>query len=126
MDKPVSLSVKDYIIRKMAVKLMVSEKVIDTVIGHQFSSANEALRSNKSVEISGFGKFVFNERRAFYKLESSLAAQKNIEALLAKELSEKERRNYELKLVSVNKTVNSLKPKLYDFKIESNKGGMEK
>ena len=52
MDKPISLSVKDFIIRKMAVKLMMSEKTIDDVINHQFNSANEALKYNNSVEIS--------------------------------------------------------------------------
>lgn len=117
---------KEQLIKEIAKKLELEERIVEKIISHQFDSAIKATHVHNSVEISGFGKFMFNKRRAYYKLESSLAAQKNIEALLAKELSEKERRNYELKLVSVNKTVNSLKPKLYDFKIESNKGGMEK
>ena len=51
---------KDYLIRRLAVKLMTSEKTIETVINHQFQSANEALLNNKTIEISGFGKFIFN------------------------------------------------------------------
>lgn len=69
MDKPISLSVKDYLIRKMAVKMLLSEKVIDAVVNHQFSEANAALKTNYSVEISGFGKFYFNEKKAVKKLE---------------------------------------------------------
>jgi len=68
-DKPISLSVKDYLIRRLAVKMMLSEKTIDTVVSHQFQSANEALFQNKSVEISGFGKFFFNEKKAHKTLE---------------------------------------------------------
>ena len=43
MDKPISMSVKDYLVRTLAVKMMVSEKTIETVINHQFQSANEAI-----------------------------------------------------------------------------------
>lgn len=64
MNKPQSLSVKDFLIRTLAVKLGINEKTIDAVINHQFQAANDALDSNMSVEISGFGKFVFNERKA--------------------------------------------------------------
>ena len=117
---------KEQLIKEIAKKLELEERMVEKIVSHQFDSAIKATHVNNSVEISGFGKFVFNKRRAYYKLESLLATQKNIEALLAKELSEKERRNYELKLVTVNKVVNSLKPKLHDFTIESNKGGMEK
>ena len=49
MDKPISLSVKDYLIRRLAPKLLTSEKVIEAVINHQFQSANEAMYSNKTV-----------------------------------------------------------------------------
>ena len=69
MDKPQSLSMKDYLTRKLAVNLMMSEKVIDAIVSHQFSSANEALLSNDSVEISGFGKFYFNKNKAIKRME---------------------------------------------------------
>jgi len=72
-DKPISLSVKDYLIRKMAVKLMTPEKTIDAVIMHQFQSANEATSQHKSVEISGFGKFFFNDKKAHKTMEKFLS-----------------------------------------------------
>jgi hypothetical protein len=64
MNKPQSLSVKDFLIRTLAVKLAINEKIIEAVVNHQFKTANEALDSNMSVEISGFGKFIFNEKKA--------------------------------------------------------------
>lgn len=80
MSKPESMSIKDYLIRILASKLMVNEKTIDKVISHQFRSASEAMMYNNSVEISGFAKFTFNEKKA----------QKTISRLVAKmEVAEK-------------------------------------
>lgn len=103
---------KEQLIKQIAKKLELDEKVVEKIISHQFDSAIQATHIHKSVEISGFGKFLFNEGRACKKLESSIAAQQNLEKLLAKDLSEKERHNYELKLASVNKTIRNLKPKI--------------
>lgn len=77
MNKPQSLSVKDFIVRTLTVKLAMNSKIIEAVINHQFQGANEALDLNNSVEISGFGKFVFNERKSEKKkakLVSKIAA----------------------------------------------------
>ncbi|MFN9901185.1 MAG: HU family DNA-binding protein, partial [bacterium] len=72
-DKPISLSVKDYLIRKMAVKMMVSEKTIEAVVNHQFQTAHDAIFQHKSLEISGFGKFFFNEKKAHKMMETFLS-----------------------------------------------------
>lgn len=63
-DKPTTLSLKDYIIRKMSVKMRMSEDVIQAVINHQFKHLNECLKDNNTLEISGLGKFVFREKAA--------------------------------------------------------------
>jgi len=57
MDKPISMSVKDFLVRTLAVKMMMNEKMIEAVINHQFQSANVAMDLNNSIYISGFGKF---------------------------------------------------------------------
>ena len=69
INKPMSMSVKEYLIRTLAVKLTVNEKMIEAVVKHQFQSAHSALDINKSVEISGFGKFVFNTKKGKKKVE---------------------------------------------------------
>jgi len=114
-DKPISLSVKDYLIRKMAVKLMISEKTIEAVINHQFQEANHALSKHKSLEISGFGKFFFNEGKAIRqmaKYESQLALfTKKLED---ETLTEQKRKSYELKLQIAKDCIRDLKPRIYD------------
>jgi hypothetical protein len=50
MKKPQSMSVKEWIIKKMAISMVISEKLIDCVVTHQFDSANDALNINKTVE----------------------------------------------------------------------------
>jgi hypothetical protein len=68
--KPRSMSMKDYLVRVLAVKMMMAEKTIETVINHQFQSSSEAMLNNGSVEISGFGKFYFNKKKAQNKLDT--------------------------------------------------------
>jgi len=113
MDKPISLSMKDYLIRRLAVKLMTSEKTIETVINHQFQSANEALLNNKTIEISGFGKFIFNDKKALKKMSKYKDIQRAyLRHLENPDISENKRRVTELKLQSITEAINALKPKI--------------
>lgn len=113
-DKPISLSVKDYLIRKMAVKMMMSEKTIEAVVNHQFVSAQEAMSTNKSVEISGFGKFYFNQKKAEQQFKKHLSQKELFERMLSTDLSETKRRNISLKLQTALDGIRDLKPKVYD------------
>lgn len=63
---------KEFLIRTIASKLLFAEKTIEAVINHQFASANSAMDTNKSIEISGFGKFMFNEKKAARRLKTYL------------------------------------------------------
>lgn len=124
MDKPQSLSMKDYLIRTLAVKMMIPEKTLETVINHQFNSANEAMKLHNSVEISGFGKFIFNYKKAQKKMEKMLSQQKLFQSRLDDpSLSEQRRATETTKLNGVINNINILKPKLYEF--QTNPGGME-
>jgi len=67
-NKPKSMSHKEYLVRALSVKLAISEKTVETVINHQFQSANEAMDVNHSLELSGFGRIVFNNKKAIKKL----------------------------------------------------------
>ena len=93
---------------------MMSEEVISSVISHQFQSANEALSNNNSLEISGFGKFLFNEKKAHKVMEKYLNQKEAFERYSEDECqSEARRRNASLKLASVISNIEHLKPKLY-------------
>jgi nucleoid DNA-binding protein len=115
-NKPMSLSVKDWIIRKLAPKMLLSEKTIEAVVNHQFQEANQALRKNKSLEISGFGKFFFNEGRAKKQMAKYESQQELFGRMLQDEtLTEQRRKSLELKLQIAKDAMRDLKPKMYDF-----------
>jgi len=127
MDKPISMSVKDYLVRTLAVKMMISEKMIETVVNHQFQSANEAMDTNNSIEISGFGKFYFNEKKAKKRLED-LTRKKDLmlEFLASAETSEQKKRSSQVTLEKTEALINLLKSKItYEDQLLSDLRGLE-
>ena len=127
MDKPISMSVKDYLVRTLAVKMMISEKTIETVVNHQFQSANEAMDTNNSIEISGFGKFYFNEKKAKKRLED-LTRKKNLmlEFIASAETSEQKKRSSQVTLEKTEALINLLKTKTkYEDQLLSDLRGLE-
>lgn len=113
MDKPQSMSVRDYLVRTLAVKLMVPEKTIDAIVVHQFHEANAALQGNDSIEISGFGKFLFNQRKAQKKMEKLLSKDRVFREIIANpETSEAKRQSAINKLNNNTLSIETLKPKI--------------
>lgn len=113
MDKPVSMSVKDYLIRTLAVKILTSEKTIEAVVNHQFQSANEALDLNNSVEISGFGKLFFNNKKAIKRLEALNAKREVMEKMIKDEtLPEQKRKSAQVTLNQTITTIGLLKARI--------------
>ena len=127
MDKPISMSVKDYLIRTLAVKMLTSEKTIETVINHQFQSANEAMDLNNSLEISGFGKFYFNEKKATKRLGQLTAKKQAMEKIISDETtSEQKRRSSQVTLEKTEALINLLKTKtIYEDQLLSDLRGVE-
>lgn len=107
------MSVKEWIIKKMAIKMVISEKVIDHVVTHQFDSANDALNVNKSVEISGFGKFYFNESKAKRQMDKYLSQKSVYENIIADpNTTDLKRTNTEIRLEKILINIKTLKPKI--------------
>jgi nucleoid DNA-binding protein len=112
MDKPISMSVKDFLIRTLAVKMLTSEKTIEAVINHQFQSANEALDLNNSVEIAGFGKFFFNSKKATKRIEQLKINIGIMEKIIADpSTSDQKKKSSQLGIDKALKTINELKTK---------------
>ena len=65
-----SKNVNKVLIRTTAVKLAINEKLVQKVIDYQFQSAHEAMGIHHTIELCGFGKFVFNNNKAKKKLAS--------------------------------------------------------
>ncbi len=99
MEKPASMSLKEWLIKKIAIKLVISEKIINEIITHQFDSANDALETCKSIEIAGFGRFIFNQKKANTQM-AKLLSQKSMyeKMLLNEEISLLKRNNTEVRL----------------------------
>ena len=113
MNKPNTMSVKEFIIKRMSISLVVSEKIIDNVIQHQFDSANDALNTNDTVEISGFGKFFFNTKKANAHYNKLLAMKQAYENTLADtSITEKRRHSTEQRMITVLSDIKMLKPKI--------------
>ncbi len=113
MDKPMSMSDKDYLIRMMSIKTNTPVITIDAIITHQFEAANEALKDNNSIELSGFGKFVFKVKKAENKLKKNIGKKEYWEKeLLDISLSEQKRKSYTNKLNNTIKEIEILKTKL--------------
>jgi hypothetical protein len=116
MDKPVTLSVKDWIIRNMSVKMNTHERIIQEVVNHQFTSAYEALQDCESMEFSGWGKFYFNRKKAVFKLQKLRDIKNALEnILLDEEITEHKRKSAMLKLSVAIKEIEILKTKLHEL-----------
>jgi hypothetical protein len=70
--RPDGIFIKDEIVKKVAGALGIDEKVVDRVVRHEYSTAFDALLTNKSVEFPGMGKFVFSGPKARRKIKRLL------------------------------------------------------
>ena len=112
-DKPQSLSGKDYIVRRLSSRLRHSETVISSVVSHEYSSAALATKYSKEVEISGLGKFLFSNRKANKRKDKLEQIKHNILKSI-ESVDDKKRRNYEMKLQSLNEEIDYIKNKMED------------
>lgn len=125
MDKPRSLSIKEYIIRKMSIKMNTAEKILEAVVNHQFQSATLAFADQKSVELSGFGKFLFNEKKAVKKMEKMMIQKQVLEETIIDEtVTDRKKKSAQIKLESLLVAIEILKPKI-DYESKPDIRGLE-
>ncbi len=116
MDKPMSMSIKDYLMRTQSVRTNTPLKTIEAVIDFQYQEANLALQlpNIHSVEISGFGKMVFSMKKAITKYKKNQGKKDYWEnALLSPDLTEAKRKSIQTKLENTIKWMEYIKPKLH-------------
>lgn len=125
--KPMSMSTKDYLLRVMSVRTKIPLKTLEAVVNHQFQGMLEAMHTEYSVELSGFGKFLFNHKKAQKKYDKQLSKIAMFEnKLKLPDLTEKQINSYKLKLENAVKMANEIKPKLKLNELVSDMGGVEK
>ena len=107
MDKPTSLSIKDWIIRNISGKMMISERIIEAVVNTQFEQAYEAMKTEDVLEFSGWGRLIFNKKKAFKKLQKYTNT-------LNSSITEQKRKNLEVRMKNLEKDTELLKIKLQE------------
>jgi nucleoid DNA-binding protein len=113
MDKPVTLSVKNFLIRKVALDMMIPEKTVEAVVKHEYEQALKAIIKDRSVELSGFGRFYFNKKKANKMMEKYLSQQQKFEEMMNDEtLPVHKRKGAEARLATARNNIKWLSPKL--------------
>lgn len=112
MEKPTTMPLKEWFIKRLALKLMIPEFVIKEVINFQATEAVKATANNNSVELSGFGKFIFYERKALKKMEKYEACYSAYMKELGEDIAPEVRVRLEKKLASVIRDIGYLNIKL--------------
>jgi nucleoid DNA-binding protein len=69
-EKPVSMSHKDWFVKQLSKKHNIDEQTIHKIINHQYESVIQATQKNKTIELTGFGCIIWNDKRAQRKLDS--------------------------------------------------------
>jgi len=124
MDKPASMSVKDYLVRIMALRTNTPSNLIEIIVNHQFEEANKALLSNNTVELSGFGKFLFNTKKAYKKLDKMMSKKEAFERFANDPDNQHPKaKTAKNKLINTIRDLEILKTKLYGN--QQNNRGME-
>ena len=113
MDKPDTMSTREFITKKISQEQSIDHHIVKTVINDMFREANNALTDNNSIEIAGFGRFTFNHKKAVYRMkkyESQLKVyQKKIDDPNTTEVL---RQGFQLKINGTNKYIEHLKYKM--------------
>lgn len=107
-----SLQVRGSIVKMLAAELMMSERVINAVIDHEFELMRKKMNTCFSIEITGFGKFIFNMKKAMWRLG---LLEKNIAWMESRkdELEGSKKITYLYKLKVLYKDLDELKRKIY-------------
>lgn len=104
---------KDVLINKTAIKTLQNINIVEKIISHSFKSAAIAIKTNREVEISGFGIFKTNDFRAKQLLEKKHRLITHINKKLEKEgISDSSKANYEKALERVKQDIICINAKL--------------
>lgn len=107
------MQLKEFLVKKLSLKLNVSERIIDTVITNQFSSAFQATSHHNTIELSGFGKFTFNQTKAHKIMGKYITLSEQCNAIISDPSSSPDdKRKASLRLNTITKNIEHLKPKL--------------
>jgi len=125
MDKPTTMTAREYIVRTMALRMNIQSSTIDAIISHQFEQANKALKDNNTIELSGFGKFSFNTKKALKKLDKLKKKQMDLIGYSEdpNNVNHPRAKKLPIMLINVAKDLEVLETKLYGDKADVTDSG---
>lgn len=78
MEKPITMSIKEFIIRSMSTTLMIPEKTINAVIDHQFLGVSSAMKKHTiALKYLDLESFYLIQRKLKKRMEK-FVSQKNL------------------------------------------------
>lgn len=110
--KPFNIPTKEFIISERMNIDGVTEKEINSVVTHQFENMVKHFIKCNSLELSGFGKFVFNERKAIKKLKEYDKIVEKLNSRFGKGLSLEEEKELADKIEAIKIDAELLKTKI--------------
>lgn len=107
------MQLKEFLVKKLSLKLNKSEYTISTVISNQFQTAFQATTNHNTIELSGFGKFVFSQYKAKRQMDKYNSQVNLYSSIISDPNSSPELiHNNNLRLNTTLKNIEHLKPKL--------------
>lgn len=106
------LPIKEVFIKRLIIDLGILEKTVRTVLDDAFTNALKATATHKTIELSGFGVFHFNEKKAIKILEKYKSQIKLFSRIKEEDASETKRKNAEAKLIVAQKNFELLYPRI--------------
>lgn len=115
MSKLSSTNIKDLLISKLAKRFNLPPRTIEAVVNNQIQGMQTAFQTDSifSLEMSGFGKWIFNHKKAQKKLEKNLSKLKYFYSVAEDpNITDKKRESNLNKLTNTQAFISTLKPKL--------------
>ena len=75
-EKPTWMTDKEWFVKELSISMNVPEQLVDKIVRHQFEEFVNATRTKDTLELSGFGKFIFKRpgaQKVIEKLERQIA-----------------------------------------------------
>lgn len=113
------MALKDDIINKVAGRTELNKEVVEAIVAHQFTSVLEKMTTEYSIELSGFGTFLFLPIKA-KRITNIL--KETVESIPSPETpaDRKKVENAKKDIISINNRLNH-----YNAKHKTNSGGVE-
>lgn len=105
------MGLREWLIKTLSVRENIPQTTITKIVAHNYEMIHQALKEHSSIEVAGFGKFYFNEKKAVKEMSLNLGYKKEFEELLETEKSETMRRNYQDRIKSIDVNIDYLKNK---------------